>query len=213
MTSTFQGTDLIKQQHRGSIGSLDRADYTALMIVVVFGAFANAAGMIAPVHTLIDAASRWVGASSPKLMTAIFILSATFIIPSLLCILVKRISHTKNQVAWSLVPLGVAMWAAHLLFHFFTSYSSILPVTKRALFDVGLASEPDTLWAIPAAPTWLLSGELFLLAVGYLAFVAICVRLTTTIQQRTPWLILGTLLLYCGVWILLQPMQMRGMIG
>ncbi len=213
LAPSFPAADLINQQYRGSVGSLNRGDYTALMIVVVFGAFANAAGMIAPVYSLIDSISIWIGASSPKLMTAIFVLSATFIIPSLLRVLATRISQTTNQVAWSLVPLGVAMWAAHLLFHFFTSYGSILPVANRAMFDVGLAPEPETLWAIPSAPTWLLSGELFLLALGYLSTIAICLRLTSTLRQRTPWLILGTLLLYCGVWILLQPMQMRGMIG
>lgn len=210
---SFPGIDIVKEEFRGSVGSLHRADYTALMIVIVFGAFANAAGMIAPVTKAIDAVSLWVGASSPKLITALFVLTAAFTLPSLLCILAKKISQTTFQVAWSLVPLGVAMWAAHLLFHFFTSYASIGPVTTRALHDVGLAAELDTLWAVASTPSWLLSGELFLLALGFLATVAICIRLTTTIRQRLPWILLSVLLFCCGVWIMLQPMQMRGMIG
>jgi hypothetical protein len=183
------------------------------MMVIVFGAFANAAGMIAPVYQMIDGVSHWIGASSPKLISALFILTATFILPSILFFVAKRIAHTSNQVAWSLVPLGAAMWASHLLYHFFTSFRSIVPVTNRALFDVGLSSKPETLWALPSTPTWLLAGELFLLALGFLATVAVCLRLTTTFRQRYPWLILATLLFCCGVWILLQPMQMRGMIG
>jgi cytochrome c oxidase assembly factor CtaG len=213
LAPSFPGTDLVKEDFRGSIGSLQRADYTALMIVVVFGAFANAAGMVAPVVHGIDAVSLWVGASSPKFVTALFVLASAFIVPTFLCVFAKKISRTSFHVAWSLVPLGIAMWSAHLLFHFVTSYGSIVPVTKRALYDIGLNASPEPLWAIASTPTWLLSGELFLLVLGFLASFAICLRLTTTTRERVPWCILNALLLVVGVWILLQPMQMRGMIG
>jgi hypothetical protein len=183
------------------------------MLVVVFGAFANAAGMIAPVTNAINKTSQWVGAPSTALITAIFILAASFIIPSLLCLLCKRFARTTLQVAWSLVPLGVAMWAAHLLFHFFSSYKTIIPVTKRALYDIGLTNIPETMGEISSPPTWLLQGELFLIVIGFLASIAICVRLTHTFRERTPWCLLSILLFVSGAWILLQPMQMRGMIG
>ena len=213
IATSFPAVDLLGEEFRSSVGSLQRADYTALMIVIVFGAFANAAGMIAPVNSAIESTSSWIGASSPKLITALFVLTAAFIIPSFLCVLAKKISQTTFQVAWSLVPLGVAMWAAHLLFHFFTSYASIIPVTTRVLHDVGLATGTEPLWTIATTPSWLFSGELFLLVLGFLATVAICLQLTTTTRQRLPWFVLSVLLFCCGVWIMLQPMQMRGMIG
>ncbi|MBT4524259.1 MAG: hypothetical protein HOI88_01735 [Phycisphaerae bacterium] len=213
LTTSFPGIDLVNGTFRGSIGSLQRSDYTALMLVVVFGAFANAAGMITPVTNAINNTSQWVGAPSTALITAIFILSASFIIPSLLCLLCKRFARTTFQVAWSLVPLGVAMWAAHLLFHFFSSYKTILPVTKRALYDIGLTNIPETMWEITSPPTWLLQGELFLIVIGFLASIAICIRLTNTFRERAPWCLLSILLFVSGAWILLQPMQMRGMIG
>jgi hypothetical protein len=183
------------------------------MMVVVFGAFANAAGMIAPVNSAIDSASQWIGAPSPKLMTAIFILCTAFIVPSFLCILAKKCSKTTYQVAWSLVPLGIAMWAAHLLFHFFTSYKTIIPVAQRALHDLGLAKPPQALWEVASTPQWLLHGELFLMTIGFLASFAICLRVTTNSRQRIPWCVLSLGLFLWGVWILLQPMQMRGMIA
>jgi len=213
LAPSFPGADLVKEEFRGSIGSLQRADYTALMIVVVFGAFANAAGMIAPVTQGIDAVSLWVGASSPKFITALFVIIAAFIVPSFLCVLAKRISRTSFQVAWSLVPLGVAMWAAHLLYHFFTSYASIVPVTKRALNDLGMFAPLETTWANASTPSWLLSGELFILVLGALASFAICLHLTKTMRERIPWFVLEAFLFITGVWILFQPMQMRGMIG
>ena len=213
LSPSFPGLDLTQETYRGSIGWLQRPDYTALMMVVVFGAFANAAGMIAPVNRAIDSASQWIGAPSPKLMTAIFILCAAFILPSFLCILAKKCSKTTYQVAWSLVPLGISMWAAHLLFHFFTSYKTIIPVTRRALHDLGLASPPESIWEVASTPQWLLHGELLLMTIGFLASVAICMRVTKTLRQRTPWCMLSTGLFLWGVWILLQPMQMRGMIG
>ena len=211
LAPTFPGTDLLEDDFRGSVGSLNRSDYTALMMVVVFGAFANASGMIEPVNKAIDEVSLWIGASSPALVTALFILLCTFIVPSVLLYGAKTLSRTSNHIAWSIVPLGVAMWSAHLLFHFFTSYTSIVPVTVRALSSLGLTNAPKQLWAIPDSPTWLLQGELFLLVIGFLASIAICTGLTNTLKERLPWFFLNALLLVVGVWILLQPMQMRGM--
>ena len=213
LAPTFPGTDLIKTTYRGSIGSLERADYTALMLVVVFGAFANAAGMIAPVISAIDSVSFWIGAPSPKLVTALFILTSAFILPSILCFTAKISSRTSLKVAWHLVPLGVSMWAAHLLFHFVTTYKTIVPVTKRVFYDLGIFQSPDSLWSIASTPSWIITGELLLLTLGFLASFALCLRLTKTISQRLPWCLLSALLYFCGIWILLQPMQMRGMLG
>ncbi|MBT5136585.1 MAG: hypothetical protein HOM36_03420 [Phycisphaerae bacterium] len=210
---TFPASDLLDDDFRGSIRSLDRNDYTALMLVFVFGAFANAAGMIAPINNAIDAVSRWLGASSTHLVTAGFILTSVFIVPTILLYCIKKATQTSNHVAWSLVPLGVGMWASHLLFHFFTSYQSIMPVTQRALHDLGYAVAPTQIWGMASSPEWLLQGELFLLGVSFLASFAICLRLTTTLQQRVTWGTTIALLFVAGAWILLQPMQMRGMIG
>ena len=77
------------------------------------------------------------------------------------CTAFKKATQTSNHVAWSLVPLGVGMWASHLLFHFFTSYQSIMPVTQRALHDLGYAAAPTQIWSMGSSPEWLLQGELF----------------------------------------------------
>lgn len=210
---TFPGSDLLEDDFRGSIGSLNRNDYTALMMVIVFGAFANASGMIAPVNRAIDAVSQWIGASSAHLVTAVWIISSVFIIPTILLHCIKKCSKTTNHVAWSLVPLGVGMWSAHLLFHFFTSYSSIIPVTKRALHDIGYANAPEQIWVMASTPSWLLQGELLLFTCSFLTSLALIFRLTKTSHQRIPWITLIAFLCIVGIWILLQPMQMRGMIG
>ena len=168
LTPTFPGVDLVQSEYRGSVGSLQRADYTALMIVVVFGAFVNAAGMIAPVNALIESVSIWLGAPSTTLVTALFIVCGAFIIPSLLCIATRIISRTSFHLAWSLVPLGVAMWAAHLLFHFITSYHTILPVSVRAFNNVFAKRPPEQIWNMRDTSSWLLHGEITLLVIGFL---------------------------------------------
>ena len=99
------------------------------------------------------------------------------------------------------------------IFHFVSSYKTIVPVTKRALSDIGFLDVPKALWEVSSPPSWLLDGELYLMVIGFLASIAICLRLTKTARERFPWCALAVILFCCGVWILFQPMQMRGMIG
>jgi hypothetical protein len=84
-------------------------------------------------------------------------------------------------MAFSLVPLGVGMWTAHLLFH-----------------------------AASAWTTASITGmELLFLEAGLLLTLYIAWR--TSEKHFLPWAAVAGLLFSAGVWILFQPMQMRGM--
>jgi hypothetical protein len=57
---------------------------------------------------------------------------------------------------------------------------------------------------------WLLPLELLFLDVGLLLSLYTGYRLAPSLKALAPWAMLLTLLFAAGVWILLQPMEMRG---
>ena len=158
---------LIADPYRSSIGRLSkRTDLAALALVIVFAAFINAAQMISPVPS-------W------KFQLWILIPAAMLLLPG-----------TPTSFSFALVPLGVSMWAAHLLFHFLNAVS---PGLTAALLH----------------PT-----QLLLLDAGLLLSLYIGWRLSKLRVRALmlPWAALATALYTCGIWILFQPMQMRGML-
>ena len=111
------------------------------------------------------------------------------------------------------------MWAAHLLYHLATGLLTIVPVTERILHQVlHLSIQPD--WAIaaqPFLPRWLEPTQILFLDAGLLLALYLIWRITTGRMNRTrpalvflPWGCLAVALYIAGVWILLEPMQMRG---
>ncbi|MDP6601018.1 MAG: hypothetical protein QGH76_01835, partial [Phycisphaerales bacterium] len=122
------------------------------------------------------------------------------------------------RLAFALVPIGFAMWVVHMLFHFFTSLGTIVPVTQRVAIDIG-GNLGEPAWILACClniPAWLLPLELLLLDVGLvLAVVAVHRLVHATARARIPLMtavmsLPAFLLFVLGVWIVLQPMQMRG---
>src|SRR5262249_54638095 len=102
-----------------------RADIAALVVVLVFAAFANAAGMVGP---FIDGLMRL---RSPLLATPSFSLVALIVLPLLAVGTAATLSRrwgnlpaghidVATRFAYTLVPLGLGMWLAHYIFHFVT---------------------------------------------------------------------------------------------
>jgi hypothetical protein len=132
-----------------------------------------------------------------------------------------------GRSALALVPLGVVMWVVHYQFHFVTSWAAIIPISHRALLDVsggsleGLLGTPSWSAACCApVPPWLLEVEILLLNLGFVMSWAIAFAFARAALPgaRTSRVLLGILplgvvqfaLLLWGIWIVLQPMQMRG---
>jgi hypothetical protein len=225
---------------RSGIGRLAlRLDYAALALLLVFGAFANAAGMTSPVVDLQASVAESLGLSTPIVAITLFYLlclvalPATFITAAAIatCQLVgeeRTIRELVCRFAWSFVPLGFAMWLAHYCFHFFGSYDTIVPVTQRFASDFHLAALGSPNWICSCcrpAPGWLLKAELLMIDVGLLVSLYVAWRISTSLTadggsatnslRRTmrivlPWAVLLLALFAAGVWILLAPMQMRG---
>jgi hypothetical protein len=127
-----------------------------------------------------------------------------------------------STFAPAFVPLGFSMWLTHFSYHLLTSGQTALPVIQRAATDVGVTrfGAPD--WSLSStmlAFDWLPSLQLLLLDLGLLLTLYTGWRLASrfrlsfarTLGLAAPWAALGFVLYSIGVWIIFQPMQMRGM--
>jgi len=124
------------------------------------------------------------------------------------------------RFSMTLLPLGAAMWACHMLFHFLTSWLTIVPVAQRAALDIGID------WGVPnwvmsccgPMPSWLIPLELAILGVGLVMSVWLTGRVGQDLGSTRrgwgvmtlPWLIVHGAFWVGAVWVVLQPMQMRG---
>jgi cytochrome c oxidase assembly factor CtaG len=219
------GATLWDDRQRSGVGRFGRRpDLAALVLVLVFGAFANAAGMVGPVADGQRRLAEVAGVRSPLLATTVFYLFALVVLPLAAVGGAAELSRrwgrsgagtleVATRYAYALVPLGFGMWLAHYCFHFLTGYDALVPVVQRLAADFGLTYFGEPEWGCaccrPAA-AWLLPLEILFLDLGLLLSLYTGYRLAPTLKALAPWALLMVLLFAAGVWILFQPMQMRG---
>jgi hypothetical protein len=219
------GVELWNDRQRSGIGRFGRRpDLAALVVVLVFGAFANAAGMVGPVAEGQKRLAGLVGIRSPLVATTAFYLLAVVVLPLLAVVGAATLSRrwgrleagtleVATRYAYALVPLGFGMWLAHYCFHFLTSYDTAVPVTQRFAVDLGLTWLGMPAWdygCCRPVTRWLLPLELLFVDLGLLLSLYAGYRLAPSLKALAPWALLVMLLFATGVWILFQPMQMRG---
>ncbi len=203
------GYDLARDPIRSSVGRFSRRpDIAALALVVVFSAFTSAAAMVVPV-------AAWRDRAALVLAPAVLLGAAAVVTKS----------HRERFCRFSLalLPLGLAMWGAHLLFHLSTGWSTAWPVAQRAAGDLGAGWLGAPRWT-PSAPLFAphvtLAIQVLLLDAGVLLSLYVGWRIARSYAKRAqdgllllaPWAVVAALLYAAGVWIFLQPMQMRGMV-
>jgi ferredoxin len=214
----------------GRIGK--RPDIAVLVVVLVFGAFVNAAGMVGPVLAWRDWLSSYLGQSSPFLVTSLFYFVALIIVPLVLVGSTAALSRcwgqldgnwldTATRYSFALVPLGFSMWLAHYSFHLLTSYETVVPATQRFALDMGWPGLGPPQWEAsccrPVAD-WLPRLEVVILDIGLLLSLYTGYRIALTQSPRlsqalwglAPWALLLTTLFAVGIWLVFQPMEMRG---
>jgi hypothetical protein len=227
------GCDLGNNAHHSGIGRLgERPDLASLIVLLVFGAFVNAAGMVAPVIDGLSRLSHLLGVRSPLVMTSLFYLMALIILPLVVVGAAAIVSRrwggltmsplmVATRFSYSLVPLGFGMWLSHYGFHFLTSYQTVIPSAQRFVADLG--------WSFLGVPEWanaccgpvmdwlprleilfLDLGLLLTLHSGYRIALGVCSRPLRALRAFAPWALVSLFLFLAGVWIVLQPMQMRG---
>jgi hypothetical protein len=221
------GKDLIEDLPRSSVGRYaTRLDLAALVLVLTFGAFANAAGMVAPVLAGITQLAQALNFASD--FGVVMILSILFLIvlPAMLGIAAAACSRAVGgkslrenfcRFSMSLAPLGFGMWLAHFAFHLFTAALTPIPVAQRIANDLGLGTA-EPVWTVSSLAFYNLPGlELLFLDLGLLLSLYIAWRVAGALNSIRrfatflPWGLLASLLYAAGVWIIFQPMEMRGM--
>jgi len=227
------GSQLTHDRYRSALGRLSqRTDVAALVLLLVFGAFLNAAGMIEPVAALERTLQQRLGLEAPLPVTSALFLLALLVAPLLLVVVccvvwralgggATRWKELTCSFALALAPLGFSMWLAHLAYHFLTGASVVIPVSQRAASDLGISLLGQPNWANTAMPPlhWLTSLQILLLDGGLLLTLYVGWRVAQRFSARAagalgllaPWAGLAVLLYAVGVWIVFQPMEMRGL--
>ena len=230
LLTRMPGAELQNVKTRSGIGRIEnRFDFTTLAVVFTFGAILNAFAMISPVYAL----ERWI-AEATGLRVEWPILAGIFAFglvlePAILlggaATLTTRITRPRqsvfevlNRFARSLLPIGFGVWLAHYGFHFLTGWMTVIPVAQNAaLQSFG--------WPMLGQPKWQLGGlpesivfpiEVGFMCLGLAGSWSIAWSIAKALApQRTwtcfaPWGALHLLLFATAVWIMTQPMDMRG---
>jgi cytochrome c oxidase assembly factor CtaG/ferredoxin len=223
---------LARDPRRSAFGRLSaRVDLAALALVLTFASFVNAAAMVAPVVAWQDAVARQIRLT-PEAVTTVLLLAAVVPLPlalALACALAGRfLSGTRAaprelfcRFSLALVPIGASMWLAHLRFHLATGGGALLPVVQRMAGDLGLTvlGPPDWSMSAPHGDLgWLTPTLVVILDAGLLATLWLTWRIAEDraagsrrgLGLMAPWGGLACALYAAAVWMLLQPMEMRG---
>jgi polyferredoxin len=222
-------SELWSDAQRSGIGRFaSRRDLAALVLVFTFGALLNAFGMVSPVYAVQAWLSRVLGLTHRGPILAILFAAALVVEPVVLLglasWLTRRLTGSRQgllalatRYAYTLVPLGFGVWLAHYAFHFLTGFWTFIPVSQSALKDLG--------WPVLGKPRWQLGGlpvavvyplEIALLGLGLVGSWVVAYRLarkdSPARPERSfvPWAALSVLLWLAAVWLLSQPMEMRG---
>jgi polyferredoxin len=227
------GMEILETRRRSGIGRLaKRPDIVALAIAFTFGAFLSAFLMTSPAAAL----ERWLmatlGVASETPALALLYITALGAIPLILLsgaaaaarLLGGPAIGTLQAVApyvLALVPLGGGVWLAHYGFHFLTGALTIVPVSQAAALDLfgrAVLGEPLWQWA------GMQPGSVFPLQLGVVSMAAAAsIGLVHATAARDcparpavvslPWQAVVVALATAAMWVLWQPMEMRGLGG
>jgi len=238
--------DLVRDPARSSLRRLSaRVDVAALFLVVVFAALLNAACMTAPVaEWLATLAEQFPLLAAPSVSLAVtFALSAVLVLAPLALAWALRAlageSKTRAmfcRVALALLPLGLAMWAAHLSFHLASTAPSLPVIAQHVADDLSgnplaarllpsLAAMPQVcrpmdVMLMPGAKGFdLLGVQLLLLDLGLLLTLYAGWRMirgraasaACTASMLALWAMAAGGYYALCVWVFTLPMEMRGM--
>jgi polyferredoxin len=230
LATRVPGEELADDSRRSLIGRLSkRPDLAALALVFTFGAFVNAFAMTAPARVLETALAWMLGATSEAPVLALIFATGLITMPLVLggtaALATFAVSDRSRRVetiaityAYALVPLGCGVWLAHYGFHFLTGLGTIVPVTQRAAADaVGQAilGEPSWVW-LGLRPGLVFPLQIGAILLGALGSAMLVQRVSDrdhadrALAAAAPWIVLLLVLTGAALWILSQPMDMRG---
>src|SRR5260370_6500728 len=102
LLAVIPGKDLWNGEQRSSIGPFaNRFDFAILVLILVFGALTNAAGMIAPVSALSERAPFFFGLHRP-IVVALFLFVGILLIPGWLVCMARSLTRSLAVIPGSL---------------------------------------------------------------------------------------------------------------
>ena len=122
-----------------------------------------------------------------------------------MALLLSARREARYRYLFTLIPLGAAMWMGHFGFHLLTAGWSIVPAGARFL---GWTASGG----MGQVPSWWPGTKVLLLDAGLLATLYLQWRTRSSRKALAAWAIFAVCLYAAGLWILAQPMQMRGMV-
>ena len=228
--SRLPAEELLTDPVRSGVGLLSRRrDLPALAVVFTFGALLNAFGMVSPVYALEGwlASTLHIQREAPVLglIFALFLVAEPVVLLGAAGLLTTRwagrdggVLQTVVRYSYALIPLGFGVWLAHYGFHFLTGLLTFIPVAQSAA--AGVAG-----WPVFGEPAWHLTGlpervvypiELGFLGLGLLGSLLLTYRLAEDEPGArrgrvfAVWAALCVALWASGLWLMSQPMEMRG---
>jgi hypothetical protein len=229
IVSRLPGSELWPDPDRSGVGRFSgRKDLAALAVVFTFGALLNAFGMVSPVYALQAWLAELLGVTHRGPILGLLFGFALVVEPVVLLGLAawwtrrgtgvrQGLLPLATRYAYALVPLGFGVWVAHYCFHFLTGVLTVVPVAQNAVAELG--------WPVLGEPRWSLSGmregsvfilEMGILGLGLLGSLIVAFRIARQEcpahpgKAFAPWAVLSVLLWLSAVWLLSQPMEMRG---
>jgi ferredoxin len=227
--SRLPAGELMTDPPRSGVGYFSRRkDLATLATVFTFGALLNAFGMVSPVYAL----QRWLAgvlhlqreAPVLGLIFVFFLVVEPVLLLGLAAWLSKKWGGAKEAIiplsmrhSYGLVPLGFAVWLSHYAFHFLTGIFTFIPVLQSALASVGLPILGEPHWGLVGMPkSAVYPLEQGFLGLGLLGSLLVSYHLSEEGSARhsrrafAPWALLCALLWVAAVWLMSQPMEMRG---
>jgi hypothetical protein len=221
------GEELALDPRRSGVGRISRRrDLSALAVVFTFGALLNAFGMVRPVYAFQAWLSEVLGTRSEFVILGLLFTLVLVALPTLslgaAAQLVRfwtgaRPLEHATRFAFSLAPLGFGVWLAHYSFHFLTGLWTFVPVAQHALVQSGIDLLGQPRWGLGGltqAQVWPI--EIGFLALGAVGSLAVTWRLAgrdfpgRAWAAFAPWATLHVGLTAVALWLLAQPMEMRG---
>lgn len=224
LTTRLPASELWDPGRRSGVGFFsERPDLAVLAIAFTFGALLNAFGMVSPMHHL----QAWIGDAlgttreTPILGTLFFVglVVEPVVLLALAGMLTRRAAGTTERLvplitrfAYALVPLGFSVWVAHYSFHALSGLWTFIPVAQDAL---GLGGPAWHLRGVP--PSFILPLEYGVMALGVVGSLLVAYRIAARDYPNrargafAPWAALILALGAAAMWLMAQPMEMRGM--
>jgi len=229
MTPRVPGSELWTDPRRSGVGRFSkRRDLGALALLFTFGALLNTFGMVSPVYAVQSWLAGVLGTQREGLVLGVLFGVVLVLEPILLLGLAGYLTRLGtgireplvplvNRFVYSLIPLGFGIWLGHYGFHLLTGLGTFIPVVQSALGAAGVPwlGPPDWTWGGLSAQL-VYPLQIGLLSLGLLGSLLVAYRIAERVTaeraQRAfaPWAGLLVVLYTVALWLLSQPMEMRG---